>query len=168
MRLTAELDGEQHSINLKRDGARLTASVGDREYELEVREQGAGVYLLLLGHRVFECRVDWTNNTRDRVEVYLGGESYEVSLADPKRMRGARGAGAHADGTAHLASPMPGKVVRVLVEQGAMVEAGQSILVVEAMKMQNEMKSPRAGTVKELHATPGATVNAGEVLAIIE
>lgn len=168
MRLTAELDGEQHSINLKRDGARLTASIDDREYELKAREQGAGVYLLRFGHRVFECRVDWTNNTRDRAEVYLGSESYEVSLADPKRLRGARGAGAHADGTAHLAAPMPGKVVRVLVEQGATVEAGQSILVVEAMKMQNEMKSPRAGTVKELHAAPGATVNAGDVLAIIE
>jgi biotin carboxyl carrier protein len=63
---------------------------------------------------------------------------------------------------------MPGKVVRVLVEQGASVEAGQGLVVVEAMKMQNEMKSPRAGRVTELHAQAGATVNTGDLLAIIE
>jgi biotin carboxyl carrier protein len=63
---------------------------------------------------------------------------------------------------------MPGKVVRVLVEVGQQVEAGQGVVVVEAMKMQNELKSPKAGTVTELRAKPGSTVNAGDVLAVIE
>jgi biotin carboxyl carrier protein len=63
---------------------------------------------------------------------------------------------------------MPGKVVRVLVEVGVKVEAGAGIVVVEAMKMQNEMKAPKSGTVVSLTAVPGATVNAGDVLAMIE
>ena len=67
-----------------------------------------------------------------------------------------------------IVASMPGKVVRVLVEVGAKVEAGDGIVVVEAMKMQNEMKSPKAGLVTSLTATPGATVNAGDVLAEIE
>ncbi|HEY0384866.1 MAG TPA: biotin/lipoyl-containing protein, partial [Pyrinomonadaceae bacterium] len=76
--------------------------------------------------------------------------------------------GAHADGSLEIVAPMPGKVVRVLVEAGAQVEAGAGLVIVEAMKMQNEMKSPRAGTVTALHVKTGATVNAGEVLAVIE
>jgi biotin carboxyl carrier protein len=63
---------------------------------------------------------------------------------------------------------MPGKIVRVLVAEGAEVESGASILVVEAMKMQNELKSPKAGKVVSIHAEPGATVNAGDVLAVVE
>jgi biotin carboxyl carrier protein len=63
---------------------------------------------------------------------------------------------------------MPGKIVRVLVEVGAQVETGTGIVVVEAMKMQNEMKSPKAGVVVSINAETGATVNAGDVLAVIE
>jgi biotin carboxyl carrier protein len=169
MKLKAELAGEQHQIEIKRDGARVSALIGNRRYELEAREQGAGVYLLLAGNRVFECRVDQSETQRARMEVHVGGETHAVTLADPKRLRGAQLTGAQADGTAaQIVAPMPGKVVRVLVQQGAQVEAGEGILVVEAMKMQNEMKSPKAGTVTELHAAAGKTVNAGEILAVIE
>jgi pyruvate carboxylase subunit B len=63
---------------------------------------------------------------------------------------------------------MPGKVVRVLVSQGAQIEAGAGVLVVEAMKMQNEVKSPKKGIVQKILASEGAAVNAGDVLAIVE
>jgi biotin carboxyl carrier protein len=169
MKLTAELAGEKHQIEIKRDGARVSALIDGRPYELEAREQGAGVYLLLAGNRVFECRVDQSEAQRGRMEIHVGGDTHAVTLADPKRLRGAQLTGAQADGTAaQIVAPMPGKVVRVLVEQGAQVEAGDGILVVEAMKMQNEMKSPKGGTVTELHAAAGQTVNAGEILAVIE
>ncbi|MBC7929115.1 MAG: biotin/lipoyl-binding protein, partial [Rubrivivax sp.] len=71
-------------------------------------------------------------------------------------------------GRAQINAPMPGKVVRVLVEAGQAVEAGAGLVVVEAMKMQNELKSPKTGTVSEVRVEPGATVNAGDVLVIIE
>ncbi|HEV7859094.1 MAG TPA: biotin/lipoyl-containing protein [Pyrinomonadaceae bacterium] len=169
MKLTAELAGEKHEIEMKREGARLNASIDGRRYELEAREQGAGVYLLLAGNRVFECRVDQSEAQRGRMEVHVGGDTHAVTLADPKRLRGAQLTGTPADGrAAQIVAPMPGKVVRVLVQQGAQVAAGDGILVVEAMKMQNEMKSSRAGTVTELHAAAGQTVKAGEILAVIE
>ena len=91
-----------------------------------------------------------------------------MRLSDPKRLRGAGAAAGHEAGRAQVHAPMPGKVVRVLVEEGQEVEAGAGLVVVEAMKMQNELKSPKAGTVIELHARVGATVNAGEVLAVVE
>jgi biotin carboxyl carrier protein len=103
------------------------------------------------------------------MEVHVGGDIHAVTLIDPKRMRGAQISGASTNAAAsQIIAPMPGKVVRVLVEEGAQVEAGDGILVVEAMKMQNEMKSPGTGTVTALHVAAGATVNAGDVLAVIE
>jgi len=63
---------------------------------------------------------------------------------------------------------MPGKVVRILLEAGSEVKKGDGVLVVEAMKMQNEMKSPKDGIVRELRSTEGSTVNAGDVLVVIE
>ena len=168
MKLTAEINGESCEVRIKVDGSRVSAEVDGRSYELKTRVSGPGVHLLMLGGRVYECRVE-ADATRDAAaEIHIGSRAYSVTLIDPKRLRGGRSAGAQAGGTAQIVAPMPGKVVRVLVEQGAQVEVGDSIVVVEAMKMQNEMKSPRAGTVTALHAQAGATVKAGEVLAVIE
>jgi biotin carboxyl carrier protein len=97
----------------------------------------------------------------------LRGQSREVTVIDPKRLRSTQSSGAHHPGAAEIISPMPGKIVRVLVEPGAHVEAGAGVIVVEAMKMQNEMKAPKAGVVVSINAEDGATVNAGDVLAVI-
>ena len=102
------------------------------------------------------------------VTVVLRGLSYEVAVVDPKRLRSGESAGAHQAGAAEIVSPMPGKIVRVLVRAGDKVEAGAGIIVVEAMKMQNEMKAPKAGSVVSINAEEGATVNAGDVLAVVE
>ncbi len=169
MKLTAEIDGESREVQLKRDGARVSAEVDGRCYEIEARSSGPGAHLLLVDGRVYECRIDAGGaGGRETIEVHIGSRAFALTLIDPKRLRGGQSAGAQADGTAQIIAPMPGKVVRVLVEQGAQVAAGDAIVVVEAMKMQNEMKSPRAGTVTALQAETGATVNAGQVLAVIE
>jgi biotin carboxyl carrier protein len=83
-------------------------------------------------------------------------------------LRAAGAGGAQNQGRAVVVASIPGKIVRVLVEEGAAVEAGDGLVVVEAMKMQNELKSPKAGTVVELRARAGATVNAGDVLVVVE
>jgi len=99
--------------------------------------------------------------------VEVDGRTVEVELIDPrKRARNGHGAGAH--GRQNIAAPMPGKVVRVLVAVGDEVEAGQGVVVVEAMKMQNEMKSPKNGKVAQVLTEPGATVNVGDTLVVIE
>lgn len=168
MKLIAEINEYKHALDIGREGVRVVASVDERGYELEAREVEPGVYLLISDNRVYECRVEETTEANGAVRVDVGGSSYEVALSDPKRLRSARSVGAEQSGRVLLKATMPGKVVRVLVESGAEVEAGAGVIVVEAMKMQNELKSPKSGKVVELHAQAGATVNAGEVLAVIE
>ena len=168
MKLIAEIDSEKHALDVQRESADVRARVDERSYELVAREPEAGVYLFVVEGRVYECRVNKTGATRGGYQVHVGGDTYDVTLSDPKRLRDAKSSGADADGRASVVAPMPGKVVRVLVEQGAEVVAGDGLVIVEAMKMQNEMKSPKAGTVVEIHAQAGATVNAGEVLVVVE
>jgi biotin carboxyl carrier protein len=169
MKLTAEIDNETHQIDISRAGDNVSAEIDGRAYQISARTVRPGLYVLINDGRVFECRVETNHAHRDRVDVHVGTRSFSVAIADPKRLRAGPGAGAHStDGAAQIVAPMPGKVVRILVEKGAQVESGESIMVVEAMKMQNEMKSPRAGVVIEIRAIDGATVNAGDVLAVIE
>ena len=169
MKLTAEVSGERHALQLRREGGRVVAEVDGRAYELEAREAGAGELLLLVGGRVHACRAEPAGATPDAWRVESGGRTFEVTLVDPRRLRAAGAAGAGgAEGRAAVKSSMPGKIVRVLVEAGAVVEAGDPLVVVEAMKMQNELKSPKSGAVVELTARVGATVNAGEVLVVVE
>jgi biotin carboxyl carrier protein len=169
MKLIAEIAGIKHNLELRREGARVWAEIDGRRYEVEAHEPEAGVYLLKHDGGVYEGRVEGgAGEARGSSEVRLGDSVYEVTLIDPKRLRGARGAGAEASGRAQVVASMPGKVVRVLVAEGASVEAGDGLVVVEAMKMQNELKSPKSGTIVEVRAEAGATVNAGDVLVIVE
>ena len=168
MRLNAEVEGEKVSVEVRREGGRVFAEVGGRRYELEARAVGEGEYLVVRDGRVYDCRVSAEGGGRGAYEVSAHGRVYGVRLTDPKHLRGAGVAHGSDAGRAQVTAPMPGKVVRVLVEVGQQVEAGQGVVVVEAMKMQNELKSPKGGTVAELRAEAGATVHAGDVLAIIE
>jgi len=169
MKLTAEVEGESYALDLeRREGARVEATIDGRRYELEARETEAGAFLLLAEGRVYECRANRAGAQGEATEVHIGDEVFRVRLFDPKRLRGARGAGAEASGRAQVVASMPGKVVRVLVAEGATVEAGDGLVVVEAMKMQNELKSPKSGTIVEVRAEAGATVNAGDVLVVVE
>lgn len=168
MKLKAEIEGEALSLEIKRDGTRVFAEIDGRRYEVEARESQPGVYTLLSDGHVYECRVNQQEARRESLEVTTGTHAFSVILTDPKRLRGAQASGGHADGISQIIAPMPGKVVRVLVEAGAEVEAGAGLVIVEAMKMQNEMKSPKTGKVTALNVTAGATVNAGDVLAVVE
>jgi biotin carboxyl carrier protein len=171
MKLNAEIDGERVALEVRREGGRVLAEVGGRRYELEARRVGEGEYLLVREGRVYECRVGAEPGGaggRGSLRVSVGAREYGVSLSDPKHLRGAGAAGGEQGGRAQIKAPMPGKVVRVLVEAGQAVDAGQPVVVVEAMKMQNELKSPKSGTVAELRAEVGSTVNAGDVLVIVE
>jgi biotin carboxyl carrier protein len=100
-------------------------------------------------------------------EVSVNGRVFHVDVFDPRELRGRRSA-ADNSGPQAVAAPMPGRVIRVLVEPGQQVAADEGLIVVEAMKMQNEMKSPRAGRVAAVKTVAGATVSAGDVLLVIE
>ena len=167
MKLQAEFNGELHDLRLRREAELVSAEVEGRAYSLEVHDPTSGVFLLRSGTNVYHCRIE-AGAKLEFLNVSLRSRDYAIHLIDPKRLRGSQSSGAHDHGAVQIVASMPGKVVRLLVEVGAQVEAGAGIVVVEAMKMQNEMKSPKAGVVTSLSATAGATVNAGDVLAEIE
>ena len=168
MKLKAGFAGQEHELKIQHVGDRLAAEIDGRRYELTVRDLAPGEYLLAAGDRIYDCRVGTVNKQSHIFEVHVRGSVFGITITDPKRLRSASDSGGHHHGAAEISAPMPGKVVRVLVEAGQEIEAGAGIVVVEAMKMQNEMKAPKAGKVVSLNASPGATVNAGDVLAVIE
>ena len=163
MKLHAKIDGEKLDVEIVRGDGSVTATVGGREYTLDVSTPEPNIYSFRNGGKRTEVFVSPTGG-----QVTIGGHAFEIELIDPKRLRGSSVDAEHADGAAEIKTAMPGKVVRILVEAGAEVQKGDGVLVVEAMKMQNEMKSPKDGFVKEIRTSEGATVNAGDVLAVIE
>ena len=168
MKLQAELGDEKHEIEIKQADGNVFASVDGRVYELQVSEPEPNVYLIKNEGRIFEAFVSPRQKTGDPFQVQMGRHSLDIRLIDPKRLRGTEHDAEHGDGAAEIRTAMPGKVVRILVEKGAPIEKGDGVLVVEAMKMQNELKSPKAGTVKEIRVEEGSTVAPGDVLAVIE
>lgn len=168
MKLKAELNNETYEIEIRREGEKVYAEVDGRRYNLEAGEPEPNVFLLKNEGKIYDVFVSPQQNANEPLQVKVKNQSFEINLIDPKRLRGAVGEGGSAGGTAEIKTAMPGKVVRVLVEKGAKIQKGEGVIIVEAMKMQNEMKAPKDGIVKEIRFTEGATVNAGEILAVIE
>jgi biotin carboxyl carrier protein len=160
--------GERNStLQLERDGG------GDWQFsfdgapmrEASVIEVEPGIYSVIIAGRSYEATVDSSGGA---LFVSVGGERIGVAVEDPRSRRRGSAAGVAGEGLQTVAVPMPGKVVRVLIAVGDEVEAGDGLLVVEAMKMQNELRSPKKGRVASLKTQVGATVAAGDVLATIE
>jgi biotin carboxyl carrier protein len=114
-----------------------------------------------LAHEVKSERV------ADDLYLWAGSRRFAVEVRDPRSLRGRSRAG-NDHGPRKIVAPMPGKVVRLLAGEGDEVEAGAGVAVVEAMKMQNEIKSPKKGRIQKISVSVGAAVNAGDVLAIVE
>jgi len=165
MKLKAQLGEIEHSLSITIDGQKVNVDVDGRAHQLEFRKRDANRYVLMEESRVFDCRIE---SKRENFIVHLRQREYSIDIIDPKRLPSAQSGGGHDHGLVEIVAPMPGKIVRVLVDQGAEVVSGTGILIVEAMKMQNELKTPKSGKVVTIKAQPGATVNAGEVLAVIE
>jgi biotin carboxyl carrier protein len=130
-----------------------------RNYSIE--PAGPGIYSVLIDGRSYQATVLSPGT------IQVGNRIFEVEIFDPRELR-ARSNSAASQGRQNIVAPMPGKVVRLLVSVGDAVEAGQGLIVVEAMKMQNEMKSPKTGIVAAVKTQDGATVAAGEILIVIE
>ena len=167
MKLQAEIGDQKHDIDIKHEDGKVFANVDGREYELEMSTPEPGVFLFKHNGRVYESIIA-PSSSGEASHVRIGTNEFEVRIIDPKRLRSAGSDGVHTDGIAEIKTAMPGKVVRILVESGSSVSKGDGIVVVEAMKMQNELRSPKDGVVKEIRASEGSTVGAGDVLATIE
>ena len=168
MKFQAEVASEKHEIEIHRDGRRVVANVDGRRYDLDVSEAEPNTFLIKDGNRVFEAMVSGPTEASGPIAVTVRNHHIDVRLWDPKRLRGSSSDAAAMEGIADIRSAMPGKIVRILANVGDKVEKGEGIIVVEAMKMQNELKSPKAGHIKEIRVSLDATVSSGDVLVVIE
>jgi biotin carboxyl carrier protein len=165
MKFEAELDGQTIAIEVTGQDGRYRIAVGDEVSEIDARQAAEGIWSLLVGPASHVVDV----SERDGVSVVeVDGESYRIRIEEETRyIIRTRGGKAGAGGQV-LRAPMPGKVVLVEVEVGQVVQPGDGLVVLEAMKMENEFRAAVAGTVKEVRAQPGQAVNAGDPLVVIE
>ena len=143
-----QLDGASHEVDFTPIGGSLfSLIIGGRSYEVDVEEEGEGVLAI------------WVENEPHRIEFQEEGRRRRKGQSAASQGRGGRQA---------IVAPMPGKVVKLLVSSGQEVSAGQGVIVIEAMKMENELKATGPGVVKEIKVQEGAGVGGGEVLVVIE
>jgi acetyl/propionyl-CoA carboxylase alpha subunit len=166
VKIDALVGGRTRQVELRREGAGYRARIGDRPVQAEVLERGSGSLLVRWGERTYDVTYSLEGG---RWLLDLGSRQVVVEILDPLRA----GEGSPADagrsaGRQEIRAAMPGKVVAVKVVAGQAVAAGQALVVVEAMKMENEVPSPRGGTVAAVAVAPGQTVEAGALLAVVE
>jgi biotin carboxyl carrier protein len=154
-----------YRVELVRTEQEWKCKLDGRELLLDVVSAQEGMLSLLLQGKSYEVKQE-TMGTESNVVV--GQERFSASVRDPRSFRSRRRSGASEQGVMKIKAPMPGKVVRILAPAGSQVEMGQSVVVIEAMKMQNELKAPKTGVVKKISVAEGAAVEAGQALAEVE
>lgn len=166
MTVWLEIDGKKRRVELPASFTgnadnTMECVVDGRALSVDAQMLQAGVLSLIVEGRQYRCFLDGDG-------VLIDGKRFGFEVNDPRSLQGRRGAGAGTAGPRSVKAPMPGRVVRVLVTTGEDVVERQGIVVIEAMKMQNELKSPKSGKVVRMTVAPGDTVGAGEVLAVVE
>jgi len=159
------IDGKSYRLELERAGGRWQCRLDGREIQIDAVLARRDVLSVLIEGKAYEIKRE---RTATDMHLWVGSASYAAELRDPRSLRSRKDGAGDEQGPKKLVAPMSGKVVRILVHEEAEVEAGQGIVVVEAMKMQNEIKSPKKGVVQKIVAAEGANVNAGDVLAVVE
>ena len=158
------IDGKNYRLDLNRQEGGWSCRLDGREVEVDAVLARPDVLSLRIGNQAYEVKCERVGGD---LHLWVGSVRFAAEVRDPRSLRGrVRAVDDH--GPKKLTAPMPGKIVRVLVSQGDEVETGAGVLVVEAMKMQNEIKSPKKGTIQKILVSEGAAVNAGDVLAIVE
>jgi acetyl/propionyl-CoA carboxylase alpha subunit len=162
--LDARVDGQAHRVEVTGSKGRYTVVVDGRTLDVDWRAAGGPFASLLVGGRSHTVGLEpRTGGYR----VLVGSDEFVVDLLETTSADA--GAVQRApSGPARLVAPMPGRIVRVLAEPGQQVEAGQGLVVMEAMKMENELRAPRAGRVAEVHARERQTVETGALLVVVE
>lgn len=159
------IDGKPHRLELEKNDAVWKCHLDGKEILVDAVMTRRDVLSLLIDGRSYEVKREQTPLD---LHVWVGNTRYGVELRDPRSLRSRRDGASDEKGARKLVAPMPGRIVRLLVAEKSEVEAGQGVVVVEAMKMQNEIKSPKKGIVQKILTSAGANVNAGDVLAIVE
>jgi biotin carboxyl carrier protein len=165
MKFEVRIDSRACIVELTRNADRWQISLDGKAFDADAIEIAPNIFSILLNGKSHEIRI--TPTPAGRLTLQTAHHEFTAEVIDPRAWRGRRQGALEAEGRQQILAPMPGKIVRVLVQLGEKVEAGQGLLVVEAMKMQNEIRSPKNGTVERLLVKEGQPVNAGEVLCVV-
>ena len=166
MKYEVLLAGKTREVELVRVSDEWKFSLDGKELDASVLEVAPNTFSVLLNGESHQIRV--APRADGTLILYSGFGEYPAEVNDPRVWRGRRHGTLEAEGRQQITAPMPGKVIRLLVNEGDAVQAGQGLLVVEAMKMQNEIRSPKNGKVEKLLAKENQAVNAGDILAWVE
>jgi len=168
MMIQIEMNGELRQIELTQGEAegQYHASIdGEALIDVAARMLRPGVLSLHMNGKAYRCVLE---ESAEGTAIHLAGKRLLYRVDDPRSLKSRRSRHGGAEGPKSVTAPMPGRVVRVLAQVGDTIAAQQGVVVIEAMKMQNELRSPKAGKVVQLRAAAGDTVAAGDVLAVIE
>jgi biotin carboxyl carrier protein len=165
IQLTGPSGKTLRTVELERSADRWEISLDGKPVDADAVEIAPNTLSLILDGQSYEVRI--THSANGVLELQTGLQEFSAEVVDPRAWRGRRHGALEVEGRQQVTAPMPGKVIRILVQAGDKVEAGQGLFVVEAMKMQNEIRSPKGGTIERLHVKEGQPVNAGEVLCIV-
>lgn len=166
MKYEVLLGGKTRLVELAQENGMWRISLDGNALDADAVEVAPNTFSVLLNGESHQVRIAPRPDGSLTLQTSLA--DYRAEVTDPRSWRGRRHGALEAEGRQQVAAPMPGKVVRLLVKRGDTVEAGQGLLVVEAMKMQNEIRSPKSGKVEKLLAAEGQAVNAGEVLLWVD
>ena len=167
MSYVATIDEREVTISVEElGGSNYKVAIDGVEHVVDAQLIAGTLWSVLYGNGSFE--VDVTRLPAEEFEVLIQGDCHRFTLMNEQRRAMIRAGGKGSAGKAMLTSPMPGKVVKLLVGEGQEVEAGQGVIVVEAMKMENELKSAVAGKVKEIFVEEGQVVESGTKLLLVE
>ncbi len=160
-----DIAGKLHKLELLREGSQWRCKLDGGDVAVDAVPTRENVLSLLIGGKSYEVKEEIIGA---EANIVVGNQRFPAAVRDPRSLRSRRGSAAGTEGVKKINAPMPGKVVRILAPAGTEVEAGQGVIVIEAMKMQNELKSPKKGVVKKLNVAEGAAVDAGQALAEVE
>jgi len=156
----------KHIVDLEKEGSSYRVSLDGQPVDADVILAAPNAVSVILNGAAFEIHI--APSLDGTCKLQTGAHEFQADVRDPRAWRGRKQGALEAEGRQQIVAPMPGKVIRLLVKVGDEVEAGQGLMVVEAMKMQNEIRSPKKGRVERLQAKEGQPVNAGDILGWVE
>lgn len=156
----------KHTVDLEKNGSSHNVFLDGQPVDANVILAAPNAVSVILNGTAFEIHI--APSLDGTYKLQTGPYEFQADVRDPRAWRGRKQGALEVEGRQQIVAPMPGKVIRLLVKAGDEVEAGQGLVVVEAMKMQNEIRSPKKGKVERLQAKEGQAVNAGEILAWVD
>lgn len=165
MTYEVEIEGEVYKIEIKEEKGSLIALINERPYRIEGIKMNKNTLSLFIDNKVYDV---YFNIEKDNVNLCFSGKYFAARVSNERRVRRQKEKAGLVAGKQLICSIMPGKVIKILVDPGKEVQPDEGLVVIEAMKMENEVRSPIKGIVKEIYVKEGQAVDTGEKLVLVE